>query len=556
MEEVGRLTRAAGVVSFFTLLSRVLGLLRDIVVGYLFGARGSADAFFVAFRIPNLLRRLTAEGALTAGFIPLFTDCLINQGKEEAIRVAQVIFTFALVVLGGLTVLGIFLAAPLTQLFAPGFLADQEKFTLTVFLTRMMFPYIFFVSLVALAMGVLNSLRHFMAPALSPVLLNLSIIACALLFSSLLDQPVISLGYGVLLGGVAQLLLQLPYLSRHGFSYAPDFHFKDPALKRLLVLMGPATIGAAVYQINVLVSTMLATMLPGGSVSYLYYADRLLEFPVGVFAVALGTAALPSFSTLVAKKEFAELRAGLSYSLRLVNFISLPATLGLMVLSIPIFSLFFQRGAFDADTTLKSARALIYFSLGLWGISGTKLVVPIFYAMKDTKTPVWVAFWSFILNLLLSLILMGKVSPEPNTDILSRTIVALSERLGLFSLSYAGLALATSISSTLNFLVLLLILHRRLGRFPLSEFFISFLRNLFNALLMALPLIFIVWSVDWVGSEKSLLTHGAFFLLILILGISLYLALSFLLRSSEWQAVRDFGGKIRGSLFKDMFASS
>ncbi len=552
MEEVGRLTRAAGVVGFFTLLSRITGLLRDVVMGYLFGAKGSADAFFVAFRIPNLLRRLTAEGALTAGFIPVFTDCLINQGKDEAARVARIIFTFAALFLTALTLLGVFFAVPLTRLFAPGFWADQGKFTLTVFLTRLMFPYIFFVSLVALAMGVLNSLRHFMAPALSPVLLNLSIIACALLFSSLLDQPVISLGYGVLLGGVAQLLLQLPYLSRHGFSYAPDFHFRDPALKGLLVLMGPAMIGAAVYQINVLVSTMLATMLPSGSVSYLYYADRLLEFPVGVFAIALGTAALPSFSSLVAKKEFAELRAGLSYALRLVNFISLPATLGLMVMSVPIFSLFFQRGAFDADTTLKSARALIYFSLGLWGISGTKLVVPIFYAMKDTKTPVWVAFWSFILNLLLSLILMGKVSAEPNTDIPSRTIVALSERLGLFSLSHAGLALATSISSTFNFLVLLLIIHRRLGRFPLGEFFLSFLRNLFNALLMALPLIFIVWSVDWVGSEKSLLTHGAIFLLILILGISLYLALSFLLRSSEWQAARDFGGKI----FKDMFVSS
>lgn len=556
MEEVGRITRAAGVVGFFTLLSRLTGLLRDMVVGYLFGAHGPADAFFVAFRIPNLLRRLTAEGALTAGFIPVFTDYLTNRGKDEAIRIARIIFTFAVLFLGALTLLGIIFAFPLTHLFAPGFLIDQGKFTLTVFLTRLMFPYIFFVSLVALAMGVLNSLRHFMAPALSPVLLNLSIIVCAFLLSPLLDEPVIGLGYGVLLGGIAQLLLQLPYLSRHGFSYAPDIHFRDPALKRLLFLMGPTLFGAAVYQINVLVSTILASMLPEGSVSYLYYADRLLQFPLGIFAVALGTAALPSFSSLVAKKEFTELKAGLSFSLRLVNFISLPATLGLMVVSVPALSLLFQRGAFDADTTHRTAQALIYFSLGLWGISGVKLVVPVFYAMEDTTTPVRVGFWSFILNLLLSLILMGEITASADSNVLTRVVVALSQYVGLFSLSHGGLALATSISSTFNFLVLLLILRRRLGQFPLGEFFVSFFRNLFNALLMALPLFFIVRSVDWVGSGKNPFVPGAIFLFLLALGISLYLALSFLLRSPECHFVRELGIRIKGRYFNNLFPSS
>src|SRR3972149_2748263 len=274
-------------------------------------------------------------------------------------------------------------------------------------------------------MGVLNSLRHFMAPALSPVLLNLSIIFCAILFAPWMAQPVISLGYGVLLGGIAQLLLQLPYLSRHGFTYAPDFHFKDPALRRLLLLMGPTFFGAAVYQINVLVSTILASMLPEGSVSYLYYADRLLQFPLGIFAVALGTAALPSFSSLVAKKEFGELRSGLSYSLRLVNFISLPSAVGLMVVSVPIFSLLFQRGAFDARATLGAAQALIYFSLALWGFSGAKLVLPVFYAMEDTKTPVRIAFWSFLLNLFSSLILMGKITASPDANALSHAVATL-----------------------------------------------------------------------------------------------------------------------------------
>ncbi len=551
MEEVGRLTKAAGVVSLFTLISRVTGLLRDIVIGYLFGAKGVADAFFVAFRIPNLLRRLTAEGALTVGFIPVFTDYLTNQGREEAMRVARTVFTFTAIFLGAVTLLGILFATPLTHLFAPGFLDKPGKFALTVFLTRLMFPYIFFVSLVALAMGVLNSLRHFMAPALSPVLLNLSIIVCALLFSPFLDKPVISLGYGVLLGGVAQLLLQLPYLSRYGFSYSPDFHLRHPALRRLLFLMGPAVFGAAVYQFSVWASTLLASMLPEGSVSYLYYADRLLQFPLGVFAIALGTAALPSFSSLVAKKEFAELRSTLSYVLRLVSFISLPSSLGLMVLSVPIFSLFFQRGAFDATTTLNTAQALIYFSLGLWGLSGTKVVVPVFYAMEDTKTPVRVGLWAFTLNLFLSFMLMGKITASSDPSLLGRTIAQLSQHLGFFSLAHGGLALATSISSTFNFLVLLLILRRRLGQFPLGEIFVSFFRNLFNAFLMALPLFFIVQRVDWVGPEKTLLTHGAIFLLLLGLGISLYLTLSFLLSSTEWRAVRELGVRIKRRPFSN-----
>jgi len=275
--------------------------------------------------------------------------------------------------------------------------------------------------------------------------------------------------------------------------------------------MGPAVFGAAVYQINIVVSTILASMLPSGSVSYLYYADRLLEFPVGIFAIALGTAALPSFSFLVAKGEVGELRGAVSYSLRLVNFVSLPAALGLMVISVPVFSLFFQRGAFDANATLNTAQALVYYSLGLWGVSGVKVSASVFYAMKDTRTPAWIALWSFLLNLFLSLVLMGEITSSGHSSLLARVVVALSQYLSLFSLSHGGLALATAISSTFNFLLLLLILYRRLDQFPLREFFVSFIRNLFNSLLMALPLFFIVRRVDWVGSEMGLITHGAIF---------------------------------------------
>jgi len=533
MDEVGRITRAAGVVGFFTLLSRIFGLLRDIIIGYLFGARGTADAFFVAFRIPNLLRRLTAEGAFSAGFVPVFTDYLTNRTKEEALEVARVVFTFAALVLGIITILGVYYAPVLAYLFAPRFVEQPSKFALTVVLIRWMFPYVFFVSLVALAMGFLNSFRHFMAPALAPVLLNISMILCAVALSPFLAEPVMGLAIGVLLGGIAQLALQLPYLLRYGLILVPDWHFKHPALQRLLFLMGPAVFGAAVYQINVLVSTMLASMLAEGSVSYLYYADRLLQFPLGVFAFALGTAALPSFSALTAKKDYLGLQEGVAYSLRLVNYISLPATLGLMVLAVPIFVVLFQRGAFDARTTALTAEALVYFSLGLWAISGSRLVVSAFYAMEDTKTPVRVACYAFGLNLLLSLMLMGPVPAGPDAGWLARGIAAGSQYLGVFSLAHGGLALANSISSTCQFLFLLVILHGRLGQFAWREFSISFLRNLFNALLMALPLILVVRRIDWVGLEGSLLTRSALFFLIMAGGVFLYVALSYLFRSPE-----------------------
>ena len=542
MNEAGKLTRAAGVVGSFTLLSRVAGLLRDMVVGYLFGSQGAADAFFVAFRIPNLLRRLTAEGALTVAFVPVFTSYLAQKGKHEAAHVARIVFTFVALFLGFLTFLGIVLADPLTRVFAPGFLADQEKFALTVFLTRLMFPYIFFISLVALAMGVLNTLRHFMAPALSPVLFNLCIVACALLLSPVLDQPIASLAYGVLAGGIAQLVLQLPYLSRLGISPGFNLNFRHPALGRLLFLMGPAVFGAAVYQINVLVSTMLASLLPHGSVSYLYYADRLLEFPIGVFAIALGTAALPSFAALVATKNMEELRATLAYSLRLVNFISLPATFGLIAVAVPVFAVFFQRGAFNADTTVNTAQALVCYAVGLWGISGTKLVAPVFYALEDTKTPVWIAFWSFVLNLFVSLMLMGDVLPgNDSSSPITAFIAGLTGQLSVFALGHAGLALATSISSTFNFLTLLFILHRRIEGLPLREILASFGRNLLSSMFVGLLLLWIVRRVDWIGSGRSIFLLGGILIVLIVLGVATYVALSFFLRSPDWPLIRDLG---------------
>jgi putative peptidoglycan lipid II flippase len=550
-EELGKLTRAAGVVGFFTLLSRVSGLFRDIVIGFLFGAQGAADAYFVAFRIPNLLRRLTAEGALTAAFIPVFTNYMAKEGKAEAIRVTQIVFTFLTIFLGLITLLGIVFARPLTQFFAPGFVQEPEKFYMAVALTRWMFPYIFFVSLVALAMGVLNALRHFMAPAMSPVLFNLCNIICAIVFYPLLDEPILGLGFGVLIGGAAQLLFQIPYLLKQGIRLRFNFDFKHPGLGRLLYLMGPAAFGAAVYQINVLVSTMLASFLPSGSVSYLYYADRFLEFPVGIFAIALGTAALPSFSSLVVKGNIQELRATLAYALRIVNFICLPATAGLAVLAVPLFAIFFQRGAFDATATLKSAQALIFFSFGLWSISGTKLVAPVFYAIEDTRTRVLVGIIAFIVNLLASLALMGEIVLEPDSaGIMAQAMAMASVRIGLSSLGHGGLALATTISSLCNFFILLLILHRRLKGIPLREVAYSFFRNLITTVIMALPLIWVVGNIDWTGTTLPIYSKALILAGLIVLGLILYLALSYLLRSPEWPIVEEFRRALKSRLYR------
>jgi putative peptidoglycan lipid II flippase len=420
-----------------------------------------------------------------------------------------------------------------------------------VSLTRWMFPYIFFVSLVALAMGILNALRHFMAPAMSPVLFNLCNIACAIIFYPLLAEPVLGLAFGVLIGGAAQLLFQVPYLLKHGIHLRFNFNFKHPGLGRLLYLMGPAAFGAAVYQINVLVSTVLASFLPSGSVSYLYYADRFLEFPVGIFAIALGTAALPSFSMLVVTGNVAELRATLAYALRMVNFICLPATAGLAVLAVPLFAIFFQRGAFDANATVNSAQALIFFSFGLWSISGTKLVGPVFYAMEDTKTPVLVGFVAFLINFVASLALMGDINVDANSaGFVTRTIAMTIGRIGLIPLGHGGLALATSISSICNFFILLFILHRRLEGIPLQEVAQSFLRNFISASLMALPLFWIARQVDWTGAGINVYSKALILGSLVTLGVLLYLLLSYLLKSPEWQIVERFRRSLQSRLLR------
>ncbi|MCX5833846.1 MAG: murein biosynthesis integral membrane protein MurJ [Deltaproteobacteria bacterium] len=509
--ENARVAKAAGVVGLATMLSRIFGFIRDMVVAAFFGAGFATDAFFVAFRIPNLLRRLFAEGSLTISFVPVFTEYLKTRSREEALELANVSFTVLSIILVIVSIAGVLLSPLIVSVMAPGFLKTPDKYELTVFLTRIMFPYIFFISLVALCMGILNSLRHFASPALSPVILNIAMILAALFLRDFFDEPILALAIGVMIGGFLQLLFQLPFLSRLGVHLKPDLNFRHPGVKRIGFLMLPAVFGAAVYQINIFISTLLASFLPEGSVSYLYYADRLVELPLGVFAIAIGTAALPSFSEQATKGEFGEMKRTIAFSLRLMLFITIPAMIALIALRVPIISVLFERGEFDLRSTILTAQALLYYAVGLWAFSTIRVIVAAFYALQDTKTPVRIAIVALIVNTVMSIILM-------------------------FPLKHGGLALATSIASAVNVVILSAILARRIGRFLDREFQMSLLKVFVASFIMwgaiELTSYLLAWRDDGPFNERLITLTAA-----IVVGLLTFFIASYLLRNREMARV-------------------
>ncbi len=465
-------TRAAGVVGAATLASRVAGFFRDVIIAYLFGAGPAADAFFVAFRIPNLLRRLFAEGTLTIAFIPVFTEVLRNKGREEAFLLVRSTFAMLGLALLLVTSAGVIFAPEVVRVMAPGFTPGEGTFALAVTLTRWCLPFIFFISLVALSMGVLNSLGHFFAPAVAPFVMNLTVIASALVLSPRVNPPVLSLALGVLIGGMLQIMLQVPYLKARGVPLRPAWDLKNPAMRRVARLMGPAAFGAAVYQLTVFINTVLASLLHSGSVSYLYYADRLIQFPLGIFAIAVSTAILPSLSRQAADGDTAALVGTMGFGLRLTMFIVLPAMVGLLVLARPLVVLLFGRGAFGPAEATATAGALIGYGSGLWAFAGVRSVVPAFYALKDTKTPVLVAAVCLLINVGASLALMGP-------------------------LAHVGLAVATAVTGVCNLAGLLLLLRRRLGRLGGRAILASVQKVLLVSALMAGVCAAVAYLPDW-----------------------------------------------------------
>jgi putative peptidoglycan lipid II flippase len=502
MSENHKIARAATTIGTGTLLSRILGFVRDMVIARFFGAGMAADAFFVAFRIPNLWRRLVGEGSLTISFIPVYTEYLTQRSEEETRKITHIAFTIAGVILFILTVLGILFSPILIRIIAPGFVQFPEKFQLTVTLNQIIFPYLFFMGLFALCMGILNSHRHFFAPAIAPIFLNISIIVSVLLFYHTFKIPVMTLALGVLAGGVIQFLFQIPFLWKRRITFRFSFNFRDPAIKRIGLLMVPGLIGTAVYQINVFVDTIFASFLPSGSVSYLFFADRLMEFPLGIFAFAVGMASLPSLSGLAAQGKMEELKETLSFTFRLVSFISVPAMVGLIALKTPIVNLLFQRGLFDYSATEKTAFALLFYSVGLWAIAGARTIVPAFYSLQDTWTPLKIA-----------LICLGA------------NVIFIA--IFIFPLKHGGLALATSLSSTLNLILLFWKLNSKLGKIDMRKNMKALLRDVFCSLPMGVAAYLICSMGNWTVSGNVIEK-------ILLLGIGILVGLGIYLVCSYW----------------------
>jgi putative peptidoglycan lipid II flippase len=507
MSENHKIAKAATTIGMGTLLSRILGFFRDMVIAHFFGAGMAADAFFVAFRIPNLWRRLVGEGSLTISFIPVYTEYLTQKSEEETREVTHIAFTIAGVILLILTLLGILFSPILIRIIAPGFIQFPEKFQLTVTLNQIIFPYLFFMGLFALCMGVLNSRRHFFAPAIAPIFLNISIILSVFLLYHTFKIPVMTLALGVLAGGVIQFLFQIPFLWKKRITFRFNFNFRHPAIRRIGLLMIPGLIGTAVYQINVFVDTIFASFLPSGSVSYLFFADRLMEFPLGIFAIAIGMASLPSLSGLASQGKIEELKETLSFIFRLVSFISIPAMVGLIALKTPIVNLLFQRGLFDYSATEKTAFALLFYSVGLWAIAGSRTIVPAFYSLQDTWTPLKIA-----------LICLG-------TNVIFIAIL-------IFPLKHGGLALATSLSSTLNLILLFWKLNSKLGKIDLGKNIRSLLRNVLCSLPMGLVAYLICSLRDWSTTGNSF--EKVLFLVIgIVVGLGIYLVCSYCMKNEE-----------------------
>lgn len=454
-EASDRVARSAGVVGRATLASRVTGLVRDMVFSRAFDL-AATDAFFIAFTIPNLFRRLVAEGSLTVSFVPVFDDWL-RRSRAEARLVFDSVWTLAALVGLAITVGGMLLADPLIQIFAPGFSLVPGKHELAVHLLRWCFPYILLLTLVAVAMGALNALGHFFAPAIAPVALNLAMIAGAICGVLWFDPPIVAMGGAVVIAGLLQVWLQLPALRALGFAPRLAFAFGHPALRTLGAVMLPAVLGASVFQINVLASRFLSSFFPDGSVSYLYYADRLLEFPLGVFVFAFGTAALPSLAGLVRTREHAALERAFSDTMLLTTALVLPSSVGLWLLAEPIFAVMF---GLAEEAARGCALALDCYLIGLVPIAVARIYTGLCLAHQNTRTPAHAAVVSLVSNLVFSLALIGPL-PE---GALPAWAVRTQHAFVVVDLNYAWLALAASLASLANAVYLAYAVRRSYGR--------------------------------------------------------------------------------------------
>jgi putative peptidoglycan lipid II flippase len=451
-QESHSVARGAGIVALAVMTSRVLGLVRDQVFAACFGAGFHNDAFVTAFRIPNLLRDLFAEGALSAAFVSTFSQVRATKGHEEAVRLSNRVATLLILIVGALCLAG-WLAAPvIVRVLAPGFSEVPGKADLTVSLTRIMIPFLLLIALAAQAMGVLNAQRRFGIPALASSFFNIGAIAGGLFLGFVVGPglsltPIEGMAYGTLIGGFLQFAVQWPSLRSAGFSYRPMLGFTDPDVRQILRLMGPAIIGTAAVQVNVFINSNFASaivdpatgMVTNGPMSWLFYAFRFMQFPIGVFGVAIATATLPSISGSIARKDIPEFRQTLAHSLGLVFLLCIPSAAGLAILGQPIVGLILEHGRFTNSDTVQTANALAAYSVGLAGYAAVKVMAPAFYALNDARTPMLISLGSIAVNYGMNSLLVGP-------------------------LGHVGLALSTSTVALVNFVLLAFFMRRRVGR--------------------------------------------------------------------------------------------
>jgi len=464
--------RSAGIVSAAVMTSRVTGLVREIVMARLFGAGMAYDAFLLGFRIPNLTRDLFSEGALSAAFIPTFTEYLTQRSRREAAELANLVATAIIILVGGLCVLGVIFSPVLVSLLAPGFAEVPGKYELAVTLTRVMFPFLLLVALAAQAMGILNACNQFAVPALASTFFNIGSLSFGLVIAFWIGPhfgllPIEGMAVGVVFGGALQLGWQAPSIRANGFDFRLRINWSDPGLRRIIRLMGPAIIGAAAVQVNVMVNTNFASRIQDpvtgadGPVSWLAYAFRFMQLPLGIFGVAIASATLPSISRSAASGRIGEFRGTLSRSLGMVFLLTVPSSVGLVVLGKTLIAAIYQGGKFHPYDTQQTALALSYYAIGLAGYAAIKVLTPAFYALDDSRTPMIISTVSIAINLV--------------------TVIAV---LRYTSLGHAGLAMSTSVVALFGFLVLFAILRRRIDGIYGRRLAASILRVVFASVAM------------------------------------------------------------------------
>jgi putative peptidoglycan lipid II flippase len=495
------LAKHAAKTAFGTIISRILGYIRDMLVANLFGTSVFADAFYAAFRISNFFRRMFGEGAFSAAFIPVLSEHLLTKEKTEVQNFLNAIFTILLLLLIVVSILGIFFSPMLARIIAGGFFNNPEKMDLTIKLTKLMFPFIFFICIAVFLSAILNALYSFFIPAFAPTALSFSEIFYMLIVSHLIipDNRIKGLAVSVIIGGALHFLIQYPKLKNLGWNLRFRFDFKHPGIRKILCLMIPSIIGLSVDQINALVDSRCASYLGTGQVTALYYSNRLMQMPLAIFGLTIASVSLPAMSKAFAKKDMVALKNFLNYSVRLTIFSLLPAAIGLMVIGLPIVKLLFEHGQFDSLGSVITNKALFYYSLGLPAYSLSKIFANVFYSFQDTKIPVKIAVMSMILHIILCLALM-------------------------YPMGVGGLAVATATASYFNFILLVIYLKKRIGKLGIKQILFSSLKSLLAAIVAGIA----AWNICKISENLFIAVSSAIFS-----GLITFITVSYILKSEE-----------------------